>query len=264
MNWRRVQAVLIKEWQDIRTSRSVLGTMVLMPMIFVALALGTNLMFELIPDADLAEDQGGAALTAAMIGLGPRQAIQLLISDQYMIYILMVPISLPMSVVSYSIVGEKETRSLEPLLASPLTTLELLVGKTLTAVLPSTLIAWASFLLILAGNALIVEPVVWWQIARPTWTLGIALLSPLLACLTALLGVGVSARVQDARAAKSLIGALVVPIILLATLMLLTGTSVTLTHMMITAAVLLLILMMTTRLTITAFDRENILTRWGQ
>ena len=45
--------------------------------------------------------------------------------------------------------GEKTTRTLEPVLATPISVLELLLGKALAAVIPAVGATWISFLIFL-------------------------------------------------------------------------------------------------------------------
>ena len=58
---------------------------------------------------------------------------------------LMIPVALPTSISAYSIVGEREAKTIEPLLATPITNAELLVGKSLTAFVVSQVLTWLSF-----------------------------------------------------------------------------------------------------------------------
>src|SRR6266849_1017764 len=50
---------------------------------------------------------------------------------------------LPTSIAAYSIVGEKVEKSLEPLLATPTTDGEILLGKSIAAFLPSIIATYA-------------------------------------------------------------------------------------------------------------------------
>ena len=54
-----------------------------------------------------------------------------------LIIFIVVPATLPTIIATYSIVGEKNNRSLEPLLATPITDGELLAGKILSSFIPS-------------------------------------------------------------------------------------------------------------------------------
>jgi ABC-type Na+ efflux pump permease subunit len=59
----------------------------------------------------------------------------------------MLPVILPVMIAAESIVGEKERHTLVPLLATPLTDSELLLGKFLTALIPGLVVAYANLTL---------------------------------------------------------------------------------------------------------------------
>ena len=61
--------------------------------------------------------------------------VQLFIFQQFLIVFLLMPITGAMALAAHAIVGEKQARTLEPLLATPITTGELLVAKVLGALL---------------------------------------------------------------------------------------------------------------------------------
>jgi ABC-2 type transport system permease protein len=62
--------------------------------------------------------------------------VQLFIFQQFLIVFLLMPVTGAMALAAHAIVGEKQARTLEPLLATPLTTLELLMAKVLGALIP--------------------------------------------------------------------------------------------------------------------------------
>jgi hypothetical protein len=53
------------------------------------------------------------------------------------------PLTGAMALAAHSVVGEKQARTLEPLLATPITTLELLVAKVLGSLLPTLAVSTA-------------------------------------------------------------------------------------------------------------------------
>ena len=57
---------------------------------------------------------------------------------------LLVPMILPLVIAADSIAGERERKTLESLIASPLSTWEILLGKLTTTMIPSTIITWVS------------------------------------------------------------------------------------------------------------------------
>ena len=46
------------------------------------------------------------------------------------------PAYIPLSIATFIIIGEKQARSLEPVLAAPIRTVELLAGKAIAALVP--------------------------------------------------------------------------------------------------------------------------------
>jgi ABC-2 type transport system permease protein len=137
------------------------------------------------------------------------------ISNLGALYLVLIPAVLPSIIASYSIVGEKIEKSLEPLLATPTTDGELLLGKSLASFVPCmvvTYIAVAIYVPIidvwstsLIGYALL--PNAYWAILTFAIT-------PLGCIMSVLANVIVSSRVTDIRAAQQLGGLVVLPLIL--------------------------------------------------
>jgi hypothetical protein len=104
--------------------------------------------------------------------------------------------------VTTAIVGEKQARTLEPLLATPLTTAELLVAKTGTAfVLALTLLA-TGLVLLIAGTALAAAPGVAATLVTGRVIALVGGVAPAASLVALTLGAIVSSRAKDARAAQ--------------------------------------------------------------
>ena len=69
--------------------------------------------------------------------------MQIYLINEFLLLFMMMPLIIPITIAAYSIVGEKTTRSLEPLLATPITTAELLIGKGLAAAIPAIAATWS-------------------------------------------------------------------------------------------------------------------------
>lgn len=129
---------------------------------------------------------------------------------------IMIAAVLPAIIASYSFVGEKIEKSLEPLLATPTTDSELLLGKSLASFLPcigATYLASAVSAVILdvwsyttVGTALV---------PNYYWALLLFVIAPLAALLGVEANIIVSSKVNDVRAAQQLGGLFSLPIILL-------------------------------------------------
>ena len=91
----------------------------------------------------------GTVILTNSVVIGQEGAAEQLFSlliNILLIFFALMPTVIPTVIASYSIVGEKVNRSLEPLLATPLSDEELLAGKALSIFLPSVLVVWAVFI----------------------------------------------------------------------------------------------------------------------
>lgn len=132
-----------------------------------------------------------------------------------MIFIV-IPATLPTIIATYSIVGEKNNRSLEPLLATPTTDGELLAGKIFSSFIPSMGSTYLAFVLgvVLLDFALIPH-IGYPPLPNLIWVLAILLIAPTACLMSVLACVLVSSKVSDVRAAQQLGGFVVMPVIVL-------------------------------------------------
>jgi ABC-2 type transport system permease protein len=194
--------------------------------------------------------------------LDPEAAVQAWIFQQFLVLLVLTPVAGAMSVAAYSIVGEKQARTLEPLLATPLTTFELLAAKVLGALVPALLLTTATFAVYVGGVIVFAEPGAHRALLLPASLAITFLLGPLASLAALQLAVCVSSRVNDPRSAQQ-IGALIVLPVTAAFILQITG-MLELTWAVMAAAALVLAginigLML---VGIALFDRESILTRW--
>jgi ABC-2 type transport system permease protein len=257
-------AIVEKEWLDMRKNKMIVIMMALIPLLMVGLILGTTYFMQLAPEGELNLGTGSQAfsLPPELVALGEREGFIVLMNDQYMFYLLLIPMALPVYVAAYSIIGEKETRSLEPLLATPISTSELLVGKIIAAVTPAVILAWLSFAFVAAGMYVIASRVVFTHLVRPVWTLGMALLSPLFALLSTSSGVIASSRINDPRAAQQVTAVFVVPVIGLSIAVMAGKIFLNVQVLLWTTAVVALVNLGVLWVAVKLFQRETILTRW--
>jgi ABC-type Na+ efflux pump permease subunit len=97
-----------------------------------------------------------------------------------LIFFIMIPVILPTVMASYSFVGEKLNKSLEPLLATPTTDAELLLGKALSIFLPCMLATWLAFVPFVILANYMTAPVLGYSVLPDAvWTIGVFLLAPL-------------------------------------------------------------------------------------
>ena len=89
----------------------------------------------------------------SMRALDPEGAVQAWIFQQFLVLLVLTPVAGSMSLAAYSVIGEKQARTLEPLLATPITTFELLAAKVLGSLLPALVLTLACFATYVAGVA---------------------------------------------------------------------------------------------------------------
>jgi ABC-2 type transport system permease protein len=143
------------------------------------------------------------------------QVLPLLFNMVLMIFII-VPATLPTIIATYSIVGEKNNRSLEPLLATPTSDGELLSGKIFSAFLPSMGSTYLAFTLgVVILDVVLIPKVGYPLLPNITWILSMVLLAPTACLMSVLACVLVSSKVSDVRAAQQLGGFIVMPVVVL-------------------------------------------------
>lgn len=262
----KIKTIMLKEWAEVFKNRMVLFTVIFLPLIFAVIPLGTLYSMHSIGD-DIGDiSSAGIPLEAMAIcpsDLNAEECFQVYLASQFMILFMITPLIIPINIAAYSIVGEKTTRSLEPLLATPITTVELLMGKNLAATIPATLATWGGFLLYALGAVFIVESSkVLATLFNPLWWIAVLVAGPLLAILSVNFSLMVSSRVNDPRVAEQLSSVIIMPVMVLffgqitGFLVLNQWLVLLLTLLLIGADALVIYL--ATQL----FQRETILTRW--
>ena len=121
MNRKRLQAVIEKEWLDMRKNKMVLSMMAVLPLLLVGMILGTVYFMERAPDSeyDPATGDSGMALPPELEALGYKEGTIILLNDQYMFYLLLIPLALPVYVAAYSIIGEHVIAELTTFIDEP-------------------------------------------------------------------------------------------------------------------------------------------------
>ncbi|HEY6357678.1 MAG TPA: ABC transporter permease subunit, partial [Vicinamibacterales bacterium] len=181
-SWTRVRAIAVKELRDYRRNHFVVGTMTVLPLLFVVLPL-------------IQVFKGYARVDSTNLSLHVGIS---------MLYMLVIPAFLPSTLAAYSVVGEREQGTLEPVLITPIRREEFLIGKALAAFVPTLVIAYVVFGIFLGAAALFAHPVIASAIFAGTHILVQLLFTPLLAGWGIWVGIAVSARSTDVRAAQQL------------------------------------------------------------
>jgi ABC-2 type transport system permease protein len=254
--------IVTKEWSEVFKNRLVLFTVIFMPMLFVALPLVMLATMDSM-GADSINTGGELGMREdRCFGLSEAECVQVYMLDIFTLLFMVLPISIPVTIAAYSIVGEKASHSLEPLLATPITTGELLAGKALAAAVPAIVATWLSFLLYLVGVRIMTSAVLLAHVLDPLWLLAVFVLGPLLTILSVCTAIIISSRVTDPRVAEQLSAVVILPIILLLVgqsmgLIILNGQIVVLGAVIVSIVDIILLFV-----AVKAFQRETILTKW--
>lgn len=264
INFNRVKTIIDKEWAETFKNRVVLLTIVVLPLVFTALPLGMLFFFGSNPNMSSGDSADVPAQFALACGNLPGvDCMKIFLINEFMLLYMMMPVVIPITIAAYGIVGEKATHSLEPLLATPITTSELLLGKGLAAVIPAVAATWGCFFLFALVSPLTgISRAVQQYILGPTWLLAILLVGPLMAVLAVNFAMFVSSRASDPRVAEQVSGVLILPLMLVLFSQIAGKLILNVPSVLIGAAILVVLDFGMILLGSKLFQRENILTRW--
>jgi ABC-2 type transport system permease protein len=218
-----VALVFRKDWLEIRRNWEVLFPLIVVPLVFAVLLP----IIAVIPTLPVPEQASSAGLTAIIksfpshvkseiLGMNGRQAILYLI----LLYLfapvfLIIPIMASSVIASDSFAGEKERKTIEALLATPLSDGEMLLGKMLVSFVPAVVTTAASFALYSGITDYLTIGIFGGRLLLPNqvWLLLIFGLAPALAFADIALTVLISARVKGVREAQQISALLLIPLI---------------------------------------------------
>ena len=171
---------------------------------------------------------------------------------------------LPSTIAAYSIVGEKIEKTLEPLLATPSTDGEILLGKGIAAFIPPTVSTWISASIFMAAADYILRSAGLSYYYFPNWNAGIMLLllAPLAAVLSIEVAVIASSRVTDVRGANQIAGLIFIPFVVVFFLGAEGIFTFTIGNLLIFSLVVLILDLGMFFVSKSTFNREEILTKW--
>ncbi|MBV8301446.1 MAG: ABC transporter permease subunit [Candidatus Dormibacteraeota bacterium] len=175
----RTGAVLRKELREFRHNRLIVGTMAFLPLLFIV-----------IPISDLFRHAAPAVVHAQ--------------TGAALLLLLVTSVIIPATISAYSVVGEREQGTLEPVLTTPVRREELLVGKAAAALIPAVAVAYLIFIVVavavrIGADQTVVNDI--WQ--APTF-LTHALFAPLLSAWSIWACIAISTRSSDVRVAQQL------------------------------------------------------------
>lgn len=263
---KKIWVLIRKEWSEVFKNRLIIFSVVFLPLIFSGIPLA--LLYSMRGATDVSAIQGEFGPVIQQLqglcgNLKEIECTQFLLLQQFMVLFLLMPAIIPVTIASYSIVGEKTAHTLEPLLATPISTSQLLAGKALAAVIPAFLASLSGFLIFAGGTAfLAASPAVALRLFSPLWLLGIFVVGPLLSLAGVSLAVMISSRVNDPRAAEQLAALIILPVMAIFMGQLFGAVIVNQGLLLLIAGGLLILDTALMYFATQLFQRETILTRW--
>jgi ABC-2 type transport system permease protein len=250
-----------KEIKEVITNKSIWLPVIIISLMFSVLfpAVFTTIIESIVKDPDSINFiakvfPDTANIEIAMLGF---------IIKQIMVFLLLIPAMLPSLIAPASIVLEKENNTLEPLLATPIRVNQLLLGKTLTSMVPSFLISLLNFVLItmvvdiIANLKFHIRPLPTWE-----WFVVTFILSPVISFIITMLSLIVSSRSTDIRSAQGIGAVIIFPIYAIIGMQIAGLFMLQIKYIIIACLVLIAFCPLLLKIAIKTFDRENILTRW--
>ncbi|MCI4345413.1 MAG: ABC transporter permease subunit [Thermoplasmata archaeon] len=195
IRWPLVKELLHKDLEEIARSRQLLYPLFVLPVFLTGDALVT------FSFAANGLSNNGLSTSTAFFTFAE--------------FLLLLPVILPILLGASSVVLEKTNRTLEPLLSTPLTDTELLVGKSLAPLVPALSLTAASYLVYSLGALAVVDSRE--SVANLPWgslLLAAFLLAPLLGLLSTFVALAVSTKAKEVRSAQQIATLLVLPILL--------------------------------------------------
>jgi ABC-2 type transport system permease protein len=187
-----------------------------------------------------------------------------LMSTMVLMMFVLIPSAAPTVISSYSIIGEKKNRSLEPILATPISDLELLAGKIMASFIPTIVTTMAAYAIFVVLMQVLSVPLFGVNIAfTPILLLGVFLVAPLVCVLSIVANVFVSSKVNDVRAAQQLGSLVVLPLIFLFMIPLTGAATLGPPAILFMALVVGIVDAGLMWFTLKVFNRENILVNWS-
>lgn len=232
---RHVRAIFRKELREYRRRRTIVTGMAILPLIFLIQPMVAVLNLS----------------SSASSGLG---------QEHVLLYMLAIPALVPATLAAYSVVGERQQATLEPVLGTPIRREEFLLGKALACFIPSVVISYVVFAIFVGYVELVAPAGVATALLRGSDLLAQLVFTPLLAGWSIWLGIAISTRATEVRVAQQLGLLANLPSVAVTTLIAFNAIHASLAVAVIGAVLLLGLNRLGWRLTSAMFDRERLIT----
>ena len=259
---------LMKELRDAQRNKYLMPIYLILPPIAIGLSIGAAFLAPTMMRIEANDPLILAVLrtvgsAAEFSGMSIEEAFTRFLLRNTLAFYLLLPVGLSAATAAFSIVAEKQQRTLEPILATPITDLEFLVGKLLASLVPSIILTWITALL----AVLVVNIITWGTYSTPLlpdrfWAITVFVLAPLLGTASVLAAMRFSAKMTDPQAANQFTGLIIVPTFMLGIGVFGRLLTVSMLAVGVACFVTLLFALFLLRLNLKKFQREEILTKW--
>lgn len=178
----RIGAVVRKELTELRRNRFIVMTSSVLPVVFLVGPTATILSYQ--------ASSGSAALDKRV--------------DYALFFPILIGVFVPSVMSAFSVVGEREQGTLEPVLTTPVGRVELLIGKAVAIFIPTAAVSYLMFGVFLAIVELGAQPVVATAVLHAPQLPAELVFIPLLAAWAVWVGLAISARASETRVAQQL------------------------------------------------------------
>jgi ABC-type Na+ efflux pump permease subunit len=178
----RIGAVIRKELAEFRRNRFIVVTATILPIVFLVSPTTTIL-----------------ALKASAVSTVLSKRV-----DTSLFLPLLIPVFVPALLSSYAVVGEREQGTLEPVLTTPVSAVEFLLGKAAAIFMPAVGVAYLMFGIFVAITQFGAAPAVATAVLHAPQLPAALVFIPLLAGWAIWVGLAISARATDTRVAQQL------------------------------------------------------------
>ena len=266
---KRIFNILKKEWRVTFAEFNTLFMVTLLPLLIVGELLldvwliatfaGEKIMeFELFQNAVL----GLQTVMPGITGLADFLQLRVYLLTQFTFFLLLIPTMIAVNLATFSIIDEKLSGSLEALLATPVRTWELLLGKVLAGAIPAVIMTWVSAGVLLAAVALMGWGNIIGLVVNPVWFLSLFLLAPVITVMSFLLGVIGSSRARDAKGAQNYVILIVLPMLALVVVQVTGLVWFTTLSMLLLVVGIAILDFLVLRIAVGLFQRDSIVAKW--
>lgn len=267
--WRRVWALALKDAHELSRNPGAIVPAIMMvlgslfPAFLVVVGAPMIAGRTLEQSGEFADEAAEAiAMIPEIGGLAGNALIQAFLFHQFSLLLLLVPVVAAMALSTHAVIGEKQSKALEPLLATPISTIELLTAKTLTPFVFSLALTWLAAALYIAGILVVAEPGVWQAVLGLRFFIMFVILGPLVELAALQVSVIVSSRSNDPRSAQQITGLLILPITIVFIAQLMGAFVVGPAAMLLGSLGCVFLNAILLWAGVQVFQRESILTRW--